>query len=254
MTPAVAAVLLAAVAGLVLPAPRALSLRRLHPAVSADRPPAAGTPGRPRSPAPRWLPRAVAVAAGIALLTSHAAVATLLGALAAALGVPAARARRSVERRDARLATDLPRAADLLAACLDAGAAPAQALAVVARAVRGPVGARLADLSAVLAAGGELSAGPGGPVPGPPGPVDPLERLTGALGRALGTGAPLATVLRGLAADERRRHGWAATERARAAGVRAVGPLALCFLPAFVLVGVVPVVAGVAGSVLGAVR
>jgi hypothetical protein len=30
-----------------------------------------------------------------------------------------------------------------------------------------------------------------------------------------------------------------------------VGPLAVCFLPAFVLLGVVPVVAGVAGAVLG---
>ncbi len=240
-----AAVLLAAAAGLVLPAPWALSLRRLHPA--------AATPGRPRSPMPRWLPRAVAVAAGVALLTSHGAAAALLGALAAALGVPAGRARRAVERRDARLATDLPRAADLLAACLDAGAAPTQALTVVAGAVQGPVGACLADLSAVLAAGGELWAGSGVPVPDKLGPADPLERLTGALGRALITGAPLAAVLRGLAADERRRNGWAATERARAAGVRAVGPLALCFLPAFVLVGVVPVVAGVAGSVLGTV-
>ena len=34
-------------------------------------------------------------------------------------------------------------------------------------------------------------------------------------------------------------------------GWQAVGPLAACFLPAFVLVGVVPVVVGVAGTVLG---
>jgi len=36
--------------------------------------------------------------------------------------------------------------------------------------------------------------------------------------------------------------------RARAAGVRSVAPLALCFLPAYLLVGVVPVVAGFAGD------
>ncbi len=32
--------------------------------------------------------------------------------------------------------------------------------------------------------------------------------------------------------------------RARAVGVKAAGPLGLCLLPAFVLVGVVPLVAG----------
>jgi hypothetical protein len=71
-----------------------------------------------------------------------------------------------------------------------------------------------------------------------------------AVSRASATGAPLAAAMRELAADERERARWAATEQARVAGVRAVGPLAACFLPAFVLVGVVPVVAGVAGSLL----
>jgi hypothetical protein len=36
----------------------------------------------------------------------------------------------------------------------------------------------------------------------------------------------------------------------RRAGVLAAAPLGLCFLPAFVLVGVVPVVTGLAGSFL----
>jgi hypothetical protein len=72
-----------------------------------------------------------------------------------------------------------------------------------------------------------------------------------AFGRALATGAPLADTVAALAADERERARWAAEAAARRAGVRAVGPLAVCFLPAFVLLGVVPVVAGVAGAVLG---
>jgi len=38
----------------------------------------------------------------------------------------------------------------------------------------------------------------------------------------------------------------AAAERARRAGVHVVAPLAMCFLPAFVLVAVVPVVLGLA--------
>jgi pilus assembly protein TadC len=60
----------------------------------------------------------------------------------------------------------------------------------------------------------------------------------------------LASSVRDLAADERERARWDALERARRAGVQAVGPLAACFLPAFVLVGVLPVVVGVARSLL----
>ena len=38
--------------------------------------------------------------------------------------------------------------------------------------------------------------------------------------------------------------------RAKAVGVRTVIPLGLCFLPAFLLLGIVPVVAGLLGLVL----
>ncbi len=50
------------------------------------------------------------------------------------------------------------------------------------------------------------------------------------------------------AAALRKTHVAAVEARARAAGVRSVAPLALCFLPAYLLVGVVPVVAGFAGD------
>ncbi|WP_039775639.1 type II secretion system F family protein, partial [Nocardia cerradoensis] len=43
----------------------------------------------------------------------------------------------------------------------------------------------------------------------------------------------------------------AAAARAERAGVLISGPLGLCFLPAFVCLGIVPVVAGLAGRVLG---
>ena len=42
-----------------------------------------------------------------------------------------------------------------------------------------------------------------------------------------------------------------ATAAAERAGVLIAGPLGLCFLPAFVCLGVVPVVAGLAGDVFG---
>jgi hypothetical protein len=76
--------------------------------------------------------------------------------------------------------------------------------------------------------------------------------LTRAVARSGATGAPLARTVREVAADERARQRAALEERARAVGVRAVAPLAVCFLPAFVLVGVVPVVVGIARAVLGA--
>jgi hypothetical protein len=44
--------------------------------------------------------------------------------------------------------------------------------------------------------------------------------------------------------------GSAASRRRGGSGVLAVAPLGLCFLPAFVLLGVVPVVAGLAGPLL----
>jgi tight adherence protein B len=49
------------------------------------------------------------------------------------------------------------------------------------------------------------------------------------------------------ARQERRRRGEAA---AREVAVSVVGPLGLCFLPAFVLLGIVPAVLGALGPVL----
>jgi hypothetical protein len=52
-------------------------------------------------------------------------------------------------------------------------------------------------------------------------------------------------MLQRVAEDARDAARWDAQARARALGARAAAPLGLCFLPAFVLVGIVPVVAGV---------
>jgi hypothetical protein len=64
--------------------------------------------------------------------------------------------------------------------------------------------------------------------------------------RAHHSGAALADVLVHRADDRRRSLRSDARAAAERAGVTAVLPLGLCFLPAFVLVGVVPVVAGFA--------
>ena len=64
------------------------------------------------------------------------------------------------------------------------------------------------------------------------------------------TGAPLSSVLARIAEDMRRDRQVAVEVAARSAGVKAVAPLAACFLPAFLLLGVVPVVAALASSLL----
>jgi hypothetical protein len=53
-------------------------------------------------------------------------------------------------------------------------------------------------------------------------------------------------VLDGTVEDLRREHRSAVQAAARAAGVRVVAPLALCFLPAYLVIGVVPIVASLA--------
>ena len=64
--------------------------------------------------------------------------------------------------------------------------------------------------------------------------------------RAHHSGAALTDVLVHLADDRRRALRTDAQAAAERAGIAIVLPLGACFLPAFVLVGVVPVVAGFA--------
>lgn len=143
---------------------------------------------------------------------------------------------RSRRRRE-RLAQTLPHALDLMAVVLASGASPTHALGAVARAVDEPLRGELASIERGLALGRdpvrvwrEVAARPG---------LVPLGR---SMTRALDTGAPVADALQRLAEDLQgaARLDW--ESRARAVGVRAAAPLGLCLLPAFVLVGVVPLV------------
>lgn len=81
---------------------------------------------------------------------------------------------------------------------------------------------------------------------------DPGLGPVAAVGRrSAHSGVRLADGVEALAADVRaqaRRHGLA---RAHRAGVLAAAPLGLCFLPAFVCVGIAPALIGLAGHLLG---
>lgn len=148
-------------------------------------------------------------------------------------------------RRKARLIADLPVAVDLLAACLRGGAPWHDAVAAVADAVGGPLGDELRSVSVQIRLGADpaeawlaLTREP---------MLAPLARTAV---RATSTGAALAPSLSRLARDQRRAARTEAAARARAAGIRALAPLGLCFLPAFVLLGVVPAIAGIASTIL----
>jgi Flp pilus assembly protein TadB len=152
---------------------------------------------------------------------------------------------RAVRARRARIVAELPIVVDLLAACLRGGGAWHESVEAVADAVGGPLGEELSHVAARIRLGADPAAAwlafAHDPV------LAPLGR---AAARAASGGAPLAATLARLARDQRRAARAAAAQRARSAGVRAVAPLGLCFLPAFILLGILPAVAGIAAAVL----
>jgi pilus assembly protein TadC len=184
-------------------------------------------------------------------LTAAGAIGGYLGAVVGAvLGVAGywllgrwARRDGVVERR--QVTADLPFTAELLAAALRAGAAPDAAAASVAEAVGGPMGQRLARVGRALRLGATAEE-----AWSYLGDVDGRRRLVQAADRAQHSGAAFAGSLQRLAEDLRADRLTAAEAAARRAGVLVVLPLGLCFLPAFVLAGLVPVIVAVLGDVL----
>ena len=194
----------------------------------------------------------LAVLVGLSTVAGEGADAgVVVSALTAAGGVVwlSRRPDAGERRQRAAVAAELPSTADLLATCLSSGATPADAVETVARSTVGPLAERLQQVAAALRVGA---------TPEEAWAVDqaddPLAPLARAFIRSHATGAPVAETMTAVADEQRRVARWAAEAAARRAGVHAVGPLALCFLPAFVLTGVVPVILAVAGEVLGGLR
>nr|WP_240939917.1 type II secretion system F family protein [Planosporangium flavigriseum] len=132
-----------------------------------------------------------------------------------------------------------------MAAALRAGAPPARAAEVVGEALGGPLGRRLELVGTALRLGARpeeawapLAAIPGG------------ERVRRAAVRTAASGAAMTGALGRLAGDLRAARRAQAEAAAQRLGVLVVLPLGLCFLPAFLLTGVVPVVVAVLGDVL----
>ena len=79
---------------------------------------------------------------------------------------------------------------------------------------------------------------------------DPVDALARMARRSARSGTPMATAIAELAQQHRETAADTAAARAQRAGVLVAGPLGLCFLPAFLCLGIVPTVIGLAGHVL----
>ncbi len=184
-----------------------------------------------------WVPLAFAGGAafvpGPLALPAGLAVGTFVW-LVATRAEPPARRRRSEEAR-----RQLPHLVELYAAALAAGASTGPALGQVRAALPGAAADELAGVQAGLDLGrpphevwSELADHPA---------LGPLGR---AMARAQVSGAPVVEAVRLLADELAERARAEVEDRARTVGVKAAVPLGLCLLPAFLLLGIVPLVAG----------
>jgi Flp pilus assembly protein TadB len=132
-----------------------------------------------------------------------------------------------------------------MSALLESGAAPSVALSRVCEVVEEPLRGELSAYVTRLRLGRD--------------PVSVWSTMAGhpqlgALGRSLEraaqSGASVADALARLSDDLRSRRRGEVDGLVRTVEVRATAPLGACLLPAFVLVGVVPLVAGSVGSLL----
>ncbi|WP_307723984.1 type II secretion system F family protein, partial [Pseudonocardia hydrocarbonoxydans] len=164
--------------------------------------------------------------------------AVVLGALLVAHRLPA---RAGAAPDLAALATGW----ELLGVCLRAGLPVASAVAAAAGPVPGRTGTELRRVAGLL----ELGADPDEAWQAAR-ELPALAVFARAAGRSAGTGAALAQVATAEAARVRAELVDTAQARAQRAGVLITGPLGLCFLPAFLVLGIAPVVIGLAGQAL----
>ncbi len=187
--------------------------------------------------------------------------AVLLGlAVLAAAGPSTVRARAGMRRTDpppprrAAPGSDalaLAAGLEVFALCLSAGMPVSGAAAATARSAPPQLAEMLRRGADLLALGADPGTAWSAPADRASGALDPSTTAVLRLARRSGdSGAALAAGLGELAAQCRDDAAHAATAAAERAGVLIAGPLGVCFLPAFVCLGIVPVVAGLAGDVL----
>jgi len=214
--------------------------------LAAPPPRRGGTRPRPRRPRLGVRTAALLLGVGVAVLVGGWAGVLLgcCGAGALLLVVPRLESRSQARRREA-LEHQAPLVVDLVAACLASGAPLLDAVEAAGAAVGPPASVVLTDASTAMRLGADPRQ-----VWAAVGEAECLDGLARAVRRSHDTGAPLAGLLPRAAAAARGRSRTRAQARVRTAAVRLTAPLGLAFLPSFVLLGVVPVVASWVGLVL----
>jgi Flp pilus assembly protein TadB len=224
------------------PAPVALPLPATRPSRAAS---ATGATGADGADGADWmvrlrLPLSLLAGVGALVLVGGVPGLALAACAAACCWWVIGRAEPAAVRREREeLRRELPHLARLLTAALSAGAAPAQAARTVAEALPGPGGRRLAGAAARLRLGVDPVAVWAGLADEPA--LAPLAR---ALSRGQASGASVVASVERLGEELARAARADAEDRARRVGVKAAVPLGVCLLPAFLLIGIAPLVGG----------
>lgn len=218
-----------------------------RPLARLEAPTAVAVGVSPRRSGWSWPRRIVVALLALALVwwLMPSALGAVLGLLAGGGAVVATGYIRAPEDTG-QAARELPDALDFLAVCLKAGAPIQVAIATVAD-ISPPTTAGL--LRRVLS---HFHVGRSTEESWAELKEHPVWGLAARdLVRSARSGISLVDVLRLHAEDARQAQKDRDTKRARTVGVKSVVPLMACFLPAFVLVGVVPIVASLLGSFFG---
>jgi pilus assembly protein TadC len=136
---------------------------------------------------------------------------------------------------------------EVLAACLRSGMAVSAAAAATAPSAPTHLARILNRAADLLALGADPASAWSDPADQRDGQAEALVRMAR---RSAASGAALAQGVSELAVQSRDEAADAARAAAERASVLIAGPLGLCYLPAFLCLGIVPVVVGLAGDVL----
>ncbi|MDR1791359.1 MAG: type II secretion system F family protein [Propionibacteriaceae bacterium] len=165
--------------------------------------------------------------------------------VAAAIGLEKPVSSKEEQRRAAVIA-ELPKLPELLSVCLDAGLPTRTGVEVLSEVLTGPLADSLKRVNARVQLGADeqevWTAAASDPA---------LCGFAFDFARCLGAGTAQADTLRRLAARLREQSVATLQVKARKVGVRSVMPLMVCFLPAFVLLGIVPIVVSLFAHVFG---
>jgi tight adherence protein C len=183
---------------------------------------------------------ALGLLAGLVLARPPAAFAAAPLFAAGGWRFPDLQLQRRARQRETEIRAALPDVLDLLAACALAGMGIDRALRTVTPDVYGPLGDSLRHTLRALDAGMTRSAAY--QVLTERAPVPEVRSLVRALERAERYGTSVAVTLVSQAREIRAKRRAAVEEAARAAPIKMLFPLVVCFLPAFILLTVAPVV------------